>query len=238
MTRSVSERRQAPIAVLLAFVVAGCGAVASTSEEGVADGQASAPVAPEVAGEAAPECGFEPGTPLIFAGRSTTSTLGVQEVIGDPMSDDSAEIYITRDEFDQGELRGRLVCAVYVEPPGFVEITVVPEGWEPGGPRPPDPPTPAPTPRPEQPSSGIARADAIAIAREAAPRRAGAELGYVTNGPVGDVAMGLAGFEWAAAIPSDAWLWQVTFRYGNGQGTTVLIDYVDGTVYGSFDWIE
>ena len=50
--------------------------------------------------------------------------------------------------------------------------------------------------------------------------------------------MGLGGFEWAAAIPSDAWLWQVTLRYGNGEGTTVLIDYVDGTVYGSFDWIE
>ncbi|HJP70618.1 MAG TPA: hypothetical protein VJ975_02775 [Candidatus Limnocylindria bacterium] len=163
--------------------------------------------------------------------------LGVQEVVDDPMSDDLADIYITRDEFDQGELHGRLVCAIYPESAGFVEVTVVPEGWELGGARPPDPPTPEPTPIPERPSNGIAQSDAIAIARAVA-RHPDAEVGYVSDGPAAEALMGLQGIEWAARIPTDGWLWQVTFRYDNGEGTTVLIDYVDGTVYGSFDWIE
>ncbi len=31
------------------------------------------------------------------------------------MSDDLADIYITRDKFDQGDLHGRLVCAIFVD---------------------------------------------------------------------------------------------------------------------------
>ena len=78
-------------------------------------------------GVEAPEaCGFPEGTALSFAGRSTTSQLHVQEVVGDPMSDDPADIYITRDAFDQGELHGRLVCALFVDHDGFVEVTVHP----------------------------------------------------------------------------------------------------------------
>jgi hypothetical protein len=78
-------------------------------------------------GQEAPEsCGFADGTALSYAGRSTTAALGVQEVVGDPMSNDPADIYITRDKFDQGELHGRLVCAIFVNQPGFVEITVHP----------------------------------------------------------------------------------------------------------------
>ena len=47
----------------------------------------------------------------------------------DPMSDDPADIYVTRDTFNQGELHGRLVCAIFVNDPGFVEVTVHPEDW-------------------------------------------------------------------------------------------------------------
>ena len=97
--------------------------------------------------EAAEQC-FPPGTALSFSGRTTTAALDVQEVVGDPMSHQLADIYITRDAFDQGELHGRLVCAVYVDT-GFVEITVHPEDGgraaaaEPLGPSiPPIPPTP------------------------------------------------------------------------------------------------
>jgi hypothetical protein len=75
--------------------------------------------------DAADTC-FPPGTALSFSGRTTTAALGVQEMVGDPMSDDLADIYITRDAFDQGELRGRLVCAIYVET-GMVEVTVHPD---------------------------------------------------------------------------------------------------------------
>lgn len=48
-------------------------------------------------GQEAPEsCEFLDGTALSYAGSSTTAVLGVQEVMGDPMSDDPADIYITR----------------------------------------------------------------------------------------------------------------------------------------------
>jgi hypothetical protein len=88
-------------------------------------GIATGPVA--VDGSEAPEaCGFPDGAALSYAGRSTTAALGVQEVVGDPMSDDPADIYITRERFDQGELNGRLVCAVFVDQPDFVEVTVHP----------------------------------------------------------------------------------------------------------------
>jgi len=77
-------------------------------------------------GQEAPEACFPVGTALSFAGRSTTAALGVQEVVGDPLSDDPADIYITRDKFDQGDLHGRLVCAIFVGNSGFIEITVHP----------------------------------------------------------------------------------------------------------------
>ena len=74
----------------------------------------------------APNSCFPEGTALSYAGRSTTAALGVQEVVGDPMSFEPADIYITRDKFDQGDMHGRLVCAIFVNDPGFVEVTVHP----------------------------------------------------------------------------------------------------------------
>ena len=98
-----------------------------------------------VAGPEAPQaCGFPDGAALSYAGRSTTSALGVQEGVGDPMSDDPADIYITRDRFDQGQLNGRLVCAIYVNPPGFVEVTVHPADDGRVGGAPEAPPEPEP----------------------------------------------------------------------------------------------
>ena len=83
------------------------------------------------------ECGFPAGTTLSYAGRATTSVLGVQEVVGDPMSFKAANIYITRDVVTYGEQRARLVCAIYVDDAGFVELTPLPSG----------PRTPFPTPQ-------------------------------------------------------------------------------------------
>jgi hypothetical protein len=111
--------------------------------------QAALSAAPPQERTEAPEaCGFPAGTPLSYAGRSTTADLDVQEVVGDAMSDDPADIFITRDAFDQGELHGRLVCAVFVDHPGFVEITVHPED---GGRFSEPPATPLVTPSPLPP---------------------------------------------------------------------------------------
>lgn len=97
-------------------------------------------------GQEAPESCFSDGTALSYAGRTTTAALNVQEVVGDPMSHELADIYITRDKFDQGDLHGRLVCAIFVDHPGFVEVTVHPAD---GGRVQAEPvPTPDPTPLP------------------------------------------------------------------------------------------
>jgi hypothetical protein len=82
--------------------------------------------------EAPEECGFPPGTALQFAGRSTYIELNVGEsatygdASKDPLGDDPADFYITRDPFKQGAHRGRLVCAIFVNI-SFVEITMYPE---------------------------------------------------------------------------------------------------------------
>jgi len=86
---------------------------------------------------------FGPEVALEYAGRSTTAELGVQEAAGDPMSTHPADIYITRDKFQEGIHYGRIVCAIYVEDAGFTEYTVHPEDQSS-----PPPPTPTPTPLP------------------------------------------------------------------------------------------
>jgi hypothetical protein len=86
---------------------------------------------------------FGPDVALEYAGRSTMAELGVQEAPGDPMSTHQADIYITRDRFQEGIHHGRLVCAIYVEDGGFIEYTVHPEDQSS-----PPPATPTPTPLP------------------------------------------------------------------------------------------
>lgn len=89
-------------------------------------GSAGAPTSPPASPSAPAACGFPADTTLSYAGRSTTAALDVQEVVGDPMSQQLADIYITRDAFDQGAHHGRLVCAIFVDEPSFVEVTVHP----------------------------------------------------------------------------------------------------------------
>ena len=207
--------------VLLAGLFSGCRLATG-------DGRGAAPAsAAAVPGEEAPEaCGFPPGTALEFAGRSTTAELNVQEVVGDAMSDDPADIYITRDAFDQGELRGRLVCAIFVDTPGFVEVTVHPED---GGRV--EPATAAPEPIP--PADGIAEDEAVEIARAELPEPDEWELGVTEAGPIGQV-MGGTYLEqdWGRELPGDLWVWRVFFVRGD-EGIDVVIDYLDGSVLGT-----
>ncbi len=179
--------------------------------------------APALDVQAPPECGFPEGTPLEYAGRSTTAALDVQEVVGDPMSDDPADIYITRDPFAQGELHGRLVCAIFVNDPHFVEITVHPADggrWV--------PPTPAPSVA--EPPGGISEAEAVAIARGTVDHGDTWNLASATAGPLAHVMFGaMLESDWSASLPADLWVWQV-FLVSGDKGVSVIIEYVEGTV--------
>lgn len=176
------------------------------------------------AGPEAPEsCGFPDGTALSYAGRSTTAALGVQEVVGDPLSHAPADIYITRDALDQGELRGRRVCAIFLGPAGFVEVTVHPAD---GGRFSEEPELSAPAP-----PDGISRDDAVDAARGVLPDAEGWEVLVVEAGPLGQVEPGWEAYEWAHDLSADLWVWRVFLARGD-KGAQVMIDFVDGSVYG------
>jgi hypothetical protein len=234
------------VLVAVAALCAGCrlapaGALASsTSSESTAPTTQTS--VPETSGssfvaatmpagaEAPPECGFPPGTALEFAGRSTTAALDVQEAVGDPMSDDPADIYITRDKFDQGELHGRLVCAIFVNDPGFVEVTVHPED---GGRFVPPTPYPSSTP----PADGLSREEAVAVARAETDARDGWEVVVAESGPVGQIMPDVLAYDdWAQDLAPDKWVWRV-FLVRDDQGVEVIVDYVDGTPLGTAEYI-
>lgn len=145
---------------------------------------------PEVLpGVEAPEaCGFPPGTPLSYAGRSTTAELDVQEVVGDPLSFEPADIYITSEKQEQANgRRGRLVCAIFVSS-DFVEVTMHPED---GGRFSPTPessvfdvtcaPSPTPAPRSGDEPHPVTAAELLEAdqCRDALVRYGGADLTFV-----------------------------------------------------------
>jgi hypothetical protein len=213
-----------PLSVLvrvlaLALVVSGCRGLAPAA------GSGSLAIVPEEAPEA---CGFPAGTELEYAGRSTTAELGVQEAQGDPMSTMPADIYITAEPLDQGENHGRLVCAIYVDPPGFVEITVHPA----------DDPFVEPTPAPlgTRPDDGVGRREAVdsALAHVGAPDEW--EVAVAEAGSVARLVHEWEDVEWAGDLPATHWVWRVFLVRGD-EGVDVFIDYVEGTVLGELRYI-
>ncbi|MGH2445597.1 MAG: hypothetical protein ACRDGD_06105 [Candidatus Limnocylindria bacterium] len=214
---------RAVLVVAFAFLpLTGCGTLSGQAAPGTLPGQAAPGT---VSGQEAPEsCGFPDGTALSYAGRSTTAALGVQEVVGDPMSEDPADIYITRDQFDQGELRGRLVCAIFVNAPGFVEVTVHPAD---GGRV-----SELPDPSVSAPPDGISRNDAVDAARDVLSDEDAWKVILVEAGPIGQVLpAGWDIYEWARDFSADLWVWRVFLTHGD-RGVDVVIDFVDGSVYG------
>jgi hypothetical protein len=186
------------------------------------------------AGQEAPAaCGFPPGTALSYAGRSTTAALDVQEIVGDPMSDDPADIYITRDALDQGEHHGRLVCAIFVGDPGFVEITVHPED---GGRFEPPLETPAAT----APPLGISVDEAVEAALGAAPSDQAWEVQGAEAGPLGKIGGPGSVSEPMRDLSPDQWVWRVLLVRADdhSRGAFVFVDYVDGSVYSLSQWIS
>lgn len=216
-------------ALVLVAVPACAGAPRSTE---VADGSDAPSVdavqATPVDAEAPQDCGFEPGTKLIFAGRSTTSQLQVQEVIGDPMSNDPADIYITFDEVDSENGPAREVCAIYVTTPGFVELTLAPVGWDPINGRPPATATPEPTPAPSMPDATVLPEEAVAAARAAVPEAADWEVNGVQGLRAGDDELH-AMEDWAADLDAGHPVW-VVLLWNDDRGAMVYVDAVTGAV--------
>jgi hypothetical protein len=204
---------------------------ASPAEEAMSGPAAVSPSQATVLGEAPEACGFPAGTALEYAGRSTTAELDVREVVGDPMSDDLADIYITRDTFPQGELNGRLVCAIFVDTPGFVEVTVHPED---GGRFVPPTPDASTTP----PPGGLSEDDAIGVARTHFEDHDDWELTIIGPGPIGQVAPHVFEsdyYEWAQDLAADRWVWRIHFLRAD-QAVEVFIDYLDGSVLGTVEY--
>lgn len=98
------------LGLLVVAVLAGCGLPGT--------------VAPE-------DCGFPPGTPLAFSGRTTMNQIGL--VDRDPEQvhgNDRADIHVTLEPIEAHGLRGRMACVMYVDF-GGIEIVEVPSGWVP-----------------------------------------------------------------------------------------------------------
>jgi len=187
-----------------------------------------ADLAPALA-EAPTDCGFPDGTVLAFAGRSTTALLGVQEIPGDPMSVEPADIYITRDAVVQGENNGRLVCAIYVNQPGFVEITVHPAD------DPFVPPTPAPVG--SQPEDGIGRQQAVDAALAQLDPPDGWTLGAVEAGSVARLVFDWQRHDWTVGLDAEHWVWRVSLTRDQ-ESVEVFVDFVDGSVLGELRYIQ
>jgi hypothetical protein len=199
-------------------VAAGCRALPAGAGPSV-------DAAPRVREEAPAACGFAPGTALEFAGRSTTAELDVQEAVGDSMSTLPADIYITRDAFEQGEHHGRLVCAIFVDQPDFVEITVHPED---GGRVEPVEPTPRPTPPPD----GIAEANAVEAATGEVPENEAWELWGAFPATIAELPLTPDSAPWSVDLPADHWVWFVQYAREDVM-LEVFVDYLDGSVLGT-----
>lgn len=85
---------------------------------------------------------------------------------------------------------------------------------------------------------GITMAEAVAIARDAAPQAETYQVVAARAGPykvIGDIFVNVD-------LAGDRWVWLITFSDGGpplgAEGTFVLVDYIDGTVHAIQDWIS
>jgi len=87
----------------------------------------------------------------------------------------------------------------------------------------------------------LTEAEAVEAARQAADRP-GMTPVHVESGPAGEVLLPRQGFEWAHVPSDDTWVWLVNLSDGGpplGQeGSFVVLDFFDGTIYGVLNWIS
>jgi hypothetical protein len=182
--------------------------------------------------EAPEDCQFPAGAALEFAGRSTYAELRVGDAkgaSGDPMSDEPADIYITRDPITQegsGPL-GRFVCAIFVgEYQGFVEITMHPDDWD----------RYSPVPRPGEPANGLSADEAIEAASAGLPGGDEWRVHVHGAGPIEEfLATDYRDDDWVRELPAHQWVWTFSAERGT-QAMLMFIDYVAGTVVGTIEF--
>jgi hypothetical protein len=99
-------------------------------------------------------------------------------------------------------------------------------------------PTTAPTV--DASAAPLTESQAVETARRADGRR-GMSAANVASGPADEV-LPQEGFEWADVPAGDTWVWLIVLSDGGpplGQeGSFVVLDYFDGTIYGIQRWIS
>lgn len=128
-------------------------------------------------------------------------------------------------------------------PPPTLSPTSAPSSTAPASPPPTasataaaSPPTETPTPVATAPV-GLTLAQAVDLARAAAPESAAFPAAVAEAGPSGNLIDPQVGdFEHPAA---DHWIWYISLASGPPwEGSIVVIDYFDGRVYGVINWVS
>ncbi len=93
---------------------------------------------------------------------------------------------------------------------------------------------PSGTSTPAASNTGLSEAEAIEIARIAAPAFADGDVRNTQAGPLEEVFPPMREFDWSRDLPPDRWVWTVflvTESPTDENGAIVTLDYFDGTVY-------
>jgi hypothetical protein len=88
-----------------------------------------------------------------------------------------------------------------------------------------------PEPFPPAPPDALSKDDAVDAARDAVPGAEEWRVADVRAGPLGQLDFLWETYEWADDLSADRWVWSVFLTRGD-QGARVVIDFVDGSVYG------
>ncbi len=104
------------------------------------------------------------------------------------------------------------------------------------------PPSASPVPTAAATPSGMTRERAIAVARGAAPRYANADVLSAEVGAFGDLVSAFTAQRFSPVPTSDRLVWKVTLgdqpSPTGGQGADVIIDFWDGRVILTTEWIS
>jgi hypothetical protein len=121
-----------------------------------------------------------------------------------------------------------------------------PVGQDPANPAlPAESPTAQPTPAPStaiSPNLGMTEELAVAAARAAAPQAAEYPVIVAKAGSAEELLYAEGGYQIAPGLPRDRWVWVVILGDTRGpldaDGSIVVIDFIDGTIYEVVDWMS